>query len=63
MGLIRAAVSILLVFVGMGVLVYPVAATQFNNAKQREFAEAYNARIGLTPAATLAAEVEKALRD
>ncbi len=60
MGLIRAAVSILLVFVGMGVLVYPVAATQFNNAKQREFAEAYNARIGLTPAATLAAEVEKA---
>jgi sortase A len=58
--LIRAAVSILLVFVGMGVLVYPVAATQFNNAKQREFAEAYNARIGLTPAATLAAEVEKA---
>jgi len=59
-GLIRAAVSILLVFVGMGVLVYPVAATQFNNAKQREFAEAYNARIGLTPAATLAAEVEKA---
>ena len=50
----------LLVFVGMGVLVYPVAATQFNNTKQQQFAETYNQRVAQAPTATLAQQLEGA---
>jgi sortase A len=51
---------VLLVFVGMGVLVYPVAATQFNNTKQQQFAETYNQRVAQAPTATLAQQLEGA---
>jgi|JI9StandDraft_2_1071091.scaffolds.fasta_scaffold21546_3 sortase A len=60
LGLARALVSVLLVFVGMGVLVYPVAATQFNNTKQQQFAETYNQRVAQAPTATLAQQLEGA---
>lgn len=35
-------VPFVLVLVGIGVFAYPVVATQYNNAKQREFAQLYN---------------------
>jgi sortase A len=44
----------------MGVLVYPVAATQFNNTKQQQFAETYNQRVAQAPTATLAQQLEGA---
>lgn len=48
-GLVNALVPILLVLVGIGVLVYPVLATQFNNYKQREFAQTYNRDVQAVP--------------
>ncbi|MDO5503272.1 MAG: class C sortase [Actinomycetia bacterium] len=42
---LRRLVPFLLVLAGVGVLLYPVAATQFNNTKQREFAQTYNTEV------------------
>lgn len=44
----RAIVPILLILAGIFVLLYPVVATQYNNVKQREFADKYQTQIGQT---------------
>lgn len=41
----RRWIPVLFVLLGILVLVYPVAATQYNNIKQREFAQTYNSQI------------------
>lgn len=41
----RQIVPILLVLIGISVLVYPIVATQYNNVKQREFAQNYHHEV------------------
>ncbi len=41
----RAAIAALVVLLGIAVIVYPVVATTFNNAKQREFADRYQQKV------------------
>lgn len=53
-------VAALLVLVGVGVLLYPVLATQFNNVKQREFAARYNQEVAQAAPADLAANLARA---
>lgn len=53
-------VPLLLVLAGIAVLLYPVAATQYNNIKQREFSNQYNHEVAQTDAATLNADLEAA---
>lgn len=45
----NALLPIVLVLVGIVVLLYPVFATQFNNIKQREFAQTYNKDVQAAP--------------
>lgn len=53
-------VALLLVFVGVGVLLYPVVATQYNNAKQHEFAEEYTRQIEQTDPSRLQDALDEA---
>lgn len=53
-------VPVMLVLLGVGVLVYPVVATQYNNVKQREFAQAYQHQVAAIEPATLSAQLESA---
>ncbi len=56
----RPLVSALLVLLGVAVMVYPVAATQYNNAKQRDFAQSYQAQIAAAAPDQLAQEIAAA---
>ncbi|MCW5951430.1 MAG: class C sortase [Propionibacteriaceae bacterium] len=56
----RWVLPLLLVLVGIAVLLYPVAATQYNNVKQRAFAEQYNRDIQQAATSDLAGELEAA---
>ena len=56
----RPLVSALLVLLGVGVMVYPVVATQYNNAKQRDFAQSYQAQIAAAAPDQLAQEIAAA---
>ncbi|OYO06810.1 class C sortase [Enemella evansiae] len=53
-------IPILLVIAGVMVLLYPVAATQFNNIKQRQFAQQYNQQVDKLSDADRIAELERA---
>lgn len=53
-------VAVLLVLVGVIVLLYPVLATQFNNAHQREFASEYNREVEQVAPHDLADDLERA---
>lgn len=53
-------VPLLLVLVGIAVLLYPVAATQYNNIKQREFSHQYNQDVEQTDPSALNADLENA---
>lgn len=57
---VRRLIPLLFVLAGILVLVYPVVATQYNNTKQREFAETYNSAINEIPAADLSAQLAAA---
>lgn len=50
----------LLVFAGVLVMLYPVAATQYNNVQQRAFAVKYNTDIEQVPTNELAADLKSA---
>lgn len=50
----------LLVLMGIGLFLYPVAATQFNNSKQREFAAQYNTKVAEVPPVALGDALEAA---
>lgn len=52
--------ALLLVMIGVGVLIYPVVATQFNNVKQQEFANTYRDQVSSAEPAQLAAELSAA---
>lgn len=56
----RLIVTILLLLAGVGVLVYPVAATQYNNIQQRSFADKYNNEVQQISESDLAADLESA---
>ena len=56
----RQLIPILLVLLGISTLVYPVVASQYNNAKQREFAQSYHAAAVAADPANLAAELAAA---
>lgn len=53
-------IPILLVIAGVLVLLYPVAATQFNNIKQRQFAQNYNQQVDQLSDADRRADLERA---
>jgi sortase A len=55
-----ARAPLLLVLAGALVLLYPVAATQFNNVKQHQFAVEYNQQVATTDTSELAADLERA---
>lgn len=56
----RQLIPILLVLFGISVLVYPVLASQYNNVKQREFAQSYHAAAVAADPANMAAELASA---
>ena len=56
----RWIVPLLLVLVGIAVLLYPVAATQYNNVRQRAFAERYNSDIQQVAVSDLTGELQAA---
>ncbi len=56
----RWLVSVVLVLAGIFVLLYPVLATQYNNAKQREFSDQYNNQVESAAPDALAGELERA---
>lgn len=55
-------VPAVLVAAGIGVFVYPVVATQYNNLRQHEFADAYAAHVEDAPSTMLADELAAARR-
>ncbi|WP_051208803.1 class C sortase [Propionicicella superfundia] len=59
-GLLRRLVPLLIVLAGVAVLLYPVAATQYNNARQRAFAEKYNSAVGQAAPNDLAGDLKDA---
>ena len=50
----------LIVMLGVAVLLYPVVATEFNNRKQREFAEQYNHQVAAADPGKLSALLAQA---
>lgn len=58
--LTRVLVSLLLVLAGMGLLLYPVAATQLNNFKQRQFSQQYNTQVANEDPSHLKEDLRKA---
>lgn len=56
----RAWLALLVVLAGVLVLLYPVAASQFNNVKQREFAEKYSQQTASLEPSTLKAALDRA---
>lgn len=58
----RWLIPVLLVLAGIGVLLYPVAATQFNNYKQQEFAREYDDTISQLPQEDVQADLRAARR-
>jgi len=57
---LQRLLPLFLMLAGVIVLLYPVAATQYNNAKQREFAEEYNSDVAQADPADLTADLEAA---
>lgn len=56
----RRIVAVLLVIAGVFVLLYPVAATQYNNVQQHTFAEEYNSQVQQAAPTDLAGDLEQA---
>ena len=56
----RQIVPILLVLLGISTMVYPVVASQYNNVKQREFAQSYHAAAQAANPADLSASLASA---
>ncbi len=59
-GRLQQVIPLLLMLAGVIVLLYPVAATQFNNIKQREFSQQYNQDVQQADAADLSGDLEAA---
>lgn len=57
---LRQILALLLMLAGIAALLYPVAATQYNNMKQRQFAAQYQTEVQQASPDTLSAEIEKA---
>lgn len=57
---VNLVIPLLLVLAGLGVLLYPVLATQFNNFKQQQFALNYNNAVSEAPSDKLAKGLERA---
>lgn len=58
----RVLIPVLIIAIGLGVLIYPVVATQWNNAKQSEVSRQYGERNKQVDPATLQAHLEEARR-
>ena len=58
--LLHRLVPVVLVLLGIAVFVYPVLATQYNNVKQREFAQRYQTTVEAAAPAMLAEELAAA---
>lgn len=57
---LQQLIPLLLMLAGVLVLLYPVAATQFNNVKQREFSQQYNQDVQQVDPIDLKADLEAA---
>lgn len=57
---LQQIIPFLLMLAGIIVLLYPVAATQFNNVKQREFSQAYNNDVAQADPVDLTADINAA---
>lgn len=57
---IKKFLPLLIVLVGVGVLLYPVLATQYNNFRQRQFADRYNSQVQQASPDNLAAGLARA---
>ncbi len=59
-GLLHRFIPVFFVVLGIVVLIYPVVATQYNNVKQRSFANDYPAQVSSTQQSTLSAALQEA---
>lgn len=59
-GRFHRLLPVLLVLAGVFVLLYPVAATQYNNVKPREFSQQYNSEVAHSNPADLSADIDSA---
>ena len=59
-GRFQQLIPLLLMLAGVLVLLYPVAATQFNNVKQREFSSQYNQDVAQSDPVDLEADLKEA---